>query len=140
MAKRSRNTIVRHVLDKQRRRSVLTVRPGTSVQNASRLMAKHDVGALVVSSDGRTPEGIISERDIVKGVAKRGQDFLRNHVGDVIVHSVVTCGAGDDVYRVMQAMKEHGFRHVPVTSKGVLVGMISIVDILREQVAKKELA
>ena len=131
--------LVRHILDKKGK-NIITVRPGKSIQNASRLMAKYNVGAMVISSDGRTPEGIITERDVVRGVAKHGPDFLRQHVGDICVHKVTTCKPGDDVYRVMQAMNKRGFRHMPVASSGVLVGMISIVDILREQMAKKELA
>jgi len=131
--------LVRHILDKKGK-NIVTVRPGKSIQNASRLMAKHDVGAMVISSDGRSPEGIISERDIVRGVGRQGPDFLRQRVGDICVHKVMTCKPGDDVYRVMQAMNKRGFRHMPVATNDVLIGMISIVDILREQMAKKELA
>lgn len=131
--------LVRHILARKGK-NILTVKPSMSVQNVARLMAKNDIGAIVVSRNGRSPDGIISERDITKGVAKLGQDFLRQKAGEVCLQRVSTCTPGDDVYRVMQTMNKRGFRHMPVTNNGMLIGMISLVDILREQMAKRELS
>lgn len=131
--------LVKHLLSRKGK-NIQTVKPGVSVQNAARLMAKNNFGAIVISSDGRKPEGIISERDITRGIGKTGSDFLRYKVGDVCFHKVVTCTPSDDIYRVMNTMNKGRFRHMPVTNNGVLIGMISIVDILREQMSKKELA
>ncbi len=131
--------LIKHILARKGK-NILTVKPGMSVQNAARLMAKNDIGAIVISRNERSPDGIISERDITAGVGRNGQDFLRQKVGDVCMHKVATCTPSDDVYRVMQIMNKRGFRHMPVTTSGVLIGMVSLVDILREQMAKRELA
>ncbi|SDG37525.1 CBS domain-containing protein [Limimonas halophila] len=124
---------------KRNGKNILTVHPSSSIQTAARLLAKHRIGALVVSPDGHKPQTIISERDIVQGIGDKGHDFLRRKVGDVCLHSVRTCTPRDEVSRVMQAMRAHRVRHMPVTNKGILVGMVSIVDILREQRGKKHL-
>jgi CBS domain-containing protein len=119
---------------------ILTVRPGMTVQNVSRLLAKNNYGAVVISRDGRKPDGIISERDIVRGIGKSGPDFLKYRVGQVSSSKVTTCEPAEDIYRVMQKMKKLSCRHMPVTSQGMLIGMISIGDILRDVMVKKHLA
>jgi signal-transduction protein with cAMP-binding, CBS, and nucleotidyltransferase domain len=119
-------------------RQILTVRPSTTVQNASRLLSKHNVGALIISADGRRPDGIFTERDLARGIGKRGAEFLRVKVSQVNLSKVTTCEPAEDIYRVMQKMKTLNCRHMPVTSKGVLIGMVSLVDILRELMVKRE--
>lgn len=121
-------------------KNILTVQPSTSVQNVTRLMAKHNIGAAVISHDGARPDGIITERDVVRGVGTKGSVYLKSKCADACYHKVITCTPQDDVYRVMMTMKKHRFRHMPVTQHGMLVGMISVVDILRENMNKKEIA
>lgn len=116
-----------------------TVAPASSVQRATRLLAKHRIGALVISADGHQADGIISERDIVRGIGESGQEFLRRKVGAVCFHKVQTCAPQDEVSRVLQTMRQYRARHMPVVNKGKLVGMVSIVDILRAQAGRASL-
>jgi len=116
-----------------------TVAPASSVQRAARLLAKHRIGALVISADGYQADGIISERDIVRGIGESGQEFLRRKVGAVCFHKVQTCAPPDEVSRVLQTMRQYRVRHMPVVNKGKLVGMVSIVDILRAQAGRASL-
>jgi len=121
-------------------KNILTVRPSMSVQNAVRLMARNNIGAIVISRDGARPDGIITERDVVRGLGSKGPDYLKAKCAEACYHKVITCTPQDDIYRVMMTMKKHRFRHLPVTQHGMLVGMISIVDVLREIMNKKEIA
>lgn len=113
----------------------LTVRPSMSVHNASRLMSKKNIGALLVSSNGREAQGILTERDILHGVAERGARFLEAEVAEVCVRDVRTCTPDTDMNDVMFTMHDIGARHMPVESNGSLVGIVSLQDILNHHVA-----
>jgi len=130
--------LVKEIL-KKNGKNIRTIGPAATVQTAARQLAKHRIGALVISTDGHQPEGIITERDIVRGLGEEGHTFLRRKVGDVCLHKVHTCGPSDEVAGVAQAMRKGRMRHMPVTNKGLLVGMVSIVDILRERGGKLNL-
>ncbi len=88
------------------------------------------VGALVVSTNGETVEGIISERDIVRGLRRFGREIFDLEVADLMTADVVTCTPGSRISQVVVLMAKHGIRHVPVLRDGKLAGMISIRDIL----------
>ena len=130
--------LVKHLLSRKEK-GVLTIRPNMSVQNAARLMGKNNIGVLVISGSDRRPDGILSERDIVRGISKRGPDFLRSKAGDVCVQKVSCCTPGDDLHRVMQTMNKLGIRHMPVTANGILVAVISLTDILENHIMRREL-
>ena len=90
-----------------------------------------DVGALVVSNDGERIEGIISERDVVRGLQRFGPEVLEHTVGDLMTLDVITCTADDMVAGVMALMDANQIRHVPVVDKGKLAGIVSIRDIIK---------
>jgi signal-transduction protein with cAMP-binding, CBS, and nucleotidyltransferase domain len=119
-------------------RDVVTVRPGATVQAAVATLAKRGIGAVVVSRDGRSIDGILSERDLVRGISRHGADYLGRRVDEVTVHKVYTCAPGDDIHTVMAEMKRRKIRHLPVAVHGMLAGMVSVVDILREHCLKQE--
>ena len=118
---------------------VFTVRPDVTIDMlAHKLRALH-VGAIVVSSDGNTVEGIISERDVAYGLAEYGAELLNRKVSDLMTTSVVTCTRESTIADLMKLMTHRRIRHLPVVENGKLVGVISIGDIVRHRVAEIQL-
>ena len=95
-------------------REVATVDGGESVRAALELLARHGVGALVVSSDGRHIEGIISERDVARGLHERGAELLTDPVSSVMTAEVHTCRPDASVHDLARVMTDRRVRHVPV--------------------------
>lgn len=113
--------------------SVVTVHPDTPIRDVVALLARHNIGALVVVAPGEeTPVGIISERDIIRRAAEN-EDVFSEAVQDIMTREVITGMPQDDVYSVMHTMTERRFRHLPVVDQGRLVGIISIGDVLKAQ-------
>jgi CBS domain-containing protein len=117
---------------------VHTIAPHQHVLEAVGAMAEHNVGALVVSSDGRSVDGIVSERDVVQRLAALGHEGLDRRVADLMQSPVVTCGRGTTVDEVMGLMTAGRFRHVPVVEDGALVGIVSIGDVVRSRLDELE--
>ncbi|PHQ69007.1 MAG: histidine kinase [Paracoccus sp.] len=123
--------------------TIVTIKPDATLGEAAKLLAEQRIGAVVVSSDGRKPAGILSERDIVRQLAERGADVLSNPVSDVMTRDVQTCTTGEDALSVLQRMTEGRFRHLPVVDdQGEMLGVVSIGDAvsgrLQELAAEKE--
>ena len=117
---------------------VETVSPDDPVSRAIELLANRRIGAVVVTSDGIAPEGILSERDIVRDLA-RGGDTLSRKVSDLMTREVATCICADDAFAVLERMTEGRFRHLPVVdADGRLIGVVSIGDAVLARL--KELA
>jgi CBS domain-containing protein len=112
-------------------RDVATVPPDATVAQAVAVLRERDVGALVVSSDGSDVVGILSERDVVRRLAREGGGVLDLRVRDVMAVSVWTCGPDTTVDDLMAAMTIGRFRHAPVVADGVLVGIVSIGDAVK---------
>lgn len=107
---------------------IVTVRPDDRVAKAVELLAARRIGAVVVSADGVTPDGILSERDIVREMAN-GADILSRSVSDLMTSKVSTCRPGDDALQVLERMTEGRFRHMPVVDQaGQMLGVVSIGD------------
>ena len=117
---------------------VATVSPETTVAEALTSLADHGVGALVVSGDGSTVAGIISERDIVRALAVQGADSLDHPVRRLMTETVITCTRQDTVDSLMATMTEQRVRHVPVVEDDVLTGIISIGDVVKHRVGELE--
>ena len=117
---------------------VATVSPETTVAEALTSLADHGVGALVVSGDGSTVAGIISERDIVRALAVQGADTLDHPVRRLMTETVITCTRQDTVDSQMANMTEQRVRHVPVVEDEVLTGIISIGDVVKHRVGELE--
>jgi CBS domain-containing protein len=110
---------------------VATIVPGASIREALAVLHQHRCGALVVSTDGRRIEGIVSERDIVRALHTIGASLLDGSVRDLMSHDVHTCGPTDTVDEVMRTMSTQRFRHLPVVENGVLAGIVSIGDVVK---------
>jgi len=118
---------------------VETIDAGATVADAAQRLRTRGIGALIVSKDGQTIEGLVSERDIVTGLVHHGNRLGRLRVGDVMTHAVVTCSPGDTLKTVMAEMTHRRIRHLPVVESGRLVGIISIGDVVKHRLEELEL-
>lgn len=108
-----------------------TCAPETSAAAAARLMWEGDCGVLPVMDGGRLV-GVVTDRDLYIALATRNQLASDLLVGDVATRAVVTCEADDDIHRVLNAMKVHRVRRLPVVGRGgTVVGIVSIDDLVR---------
>jgi CBS domain-containing protein len=118
---------------------VETVRPDATVLSVSWDLKLKRIGALVVSEDGATVQGLISERDIVAGLTEHGPQLLSMPVRQVMAPATVTCTPDDTLATVMARMTRHRARHVPVVDAGRLAGIVSIGDIVKHRLDELEL-
>ena len=118
--------------------AVATITADTTVTGAVDALRSHGVGALVVSSDGQHIDGIVSERDIVRGLAGQLGALLSEPVSSIMTSKVFTCSPDDDVESLMAVMTERRIRHVPVVTDGVLAGIISIGDVVKSRIDELE--
>lgn len=122
---------------------IVTIRPDATIGDAVNMLSEHRIGAVVVSSDGARPEGILSERDIVRAMAANDSGLRARPVSDLMTSSVSTCSQGEDALTVLERMTEGRFRHLPVVDdQGQMLGIISIGDAvsarLKELAAEKD--
>lgn len=115
-----------------------TIGPDATVTQLLATLAEHNVGALVVSPDGSTVVGIVSERDVVRRVHDRGTAVLDEPVSTIMTSSVTTCTGDETVEDLMRLMTDHRIRHVPVVRDGALAGVISIGDVVKNRIGELE--
>jgi len=128
--------LVSQILKSKGSEGVTTVPPGLSVAAAAEVLSQKKIGALVISRDGKKLAGIVSERDIVREIGRRGPDCLNDSVESIMTAKVVTCARGDQTDAVLQNMTDGRFRHIPVVEGGQLVGLISIGDVVKARLAE----
>jgi CBS domain-containing protein len=119
-------------------RNVITVGPEVKVAAAVALLRRHGIGALVVSDNGASVDGILSERDIVHALADHGDKILGFNVAQLMSRPVVTCKLADTVADLMGLMTARRIRHLPVVEAGALAGMISIGDVVKNRLDEVE--
>ena len=117
---------------------VATVDRDTTVAVALEVLARHGIGALVVSPDGQTIEGIVTERDVVRALPERGAALLDEPVSTVMTAEVRTCVPGASVHDLARTMTVHRIRHVPVVEGGRMVGIVSIGDVVKARLDELE--
>lgn len=110
---------------------VVTVKPGSTVAEAARVLSDKRIGSVVVSADGRTALGILSERDIVREIGRRGPGCLNEKVEQMMTSKLVTCTREDRAVDVLATMTKGRFRHMPVVEGGTMVGLITIGDVVK---------
>lgn len=117
---------------------IVTTAPDATVAEVAGLLKRRRIGAVVVTeADGRLC-GIISERDLARGLADHGARLLDMRVRDLMTEEVVTCAPGDSLEHLMQTMTEGRFRHLPVVKDGQMVGIISIGDVVKYRLQELE--
>ena len=119
--------------------AVETTRPDTTVALAIRRLTSMGIGALVVSTDGERVEGVISERDIVRGLNEHGAKLLDMQVADVMSRWVPVCSSHESLRHVMAEMTRSRQRHLPVVDEGKLRGLVSIGDVVKYRLDEMEL-
>ncbi len=124
---------------KHKGRAIVTVRPQASVAIVLHRLEVERIGSVVVSEDNRHLQGMLTERDIVFGLAEFGSGLFKMRVQDLMVHEVPTCGPSDSVRHVMAQMTRHRVRHLPVLENGQLCGILSIGDVVKSRLDEMEL-
>jgi CBS domain-containing protein len=117
---------------------VATTRPDATIAGVVRRLKVENIGALVVSDDGQALLGVVSERDIIRGLAERGPMLLELTVDQVMAREVPTCAPDDPLTAVMAKMTRTRSRHVPVLSGGRLAGLVSIGDVVKHRLGELE--
>jgi CBS domain-containing protein len=128
--------LVSQILKSKGSEGVVTTPPGVSVAQAAEILSARKIGALVISKDGKTLGGILSERDIVREIGRRGPSCLSDTVDSIMTAKVVTCAKSDQTDAVLQKMTDGRFRHIPVIEGNELVGLISIGDVVKARLAE----
>jgi len=120
-----------------RNSKVIQVSPSTTVFEALRLLAEHEVGAMTVMDQGKLV-GVISERDYTRKVALQGRNSKETLVADIMTRDVVTVAPDTRTRACMTLMSQKNIRHLPVVDGAVVLGMISIRDIMNDLIAEHE--
>ena len=124
---------VRNVLSTKGETGIVTIAPDATVREAAELLSQKRIGTVVASSDGKTCEGILSERDIVREIGARGAEVLNERVEAIMTREIQTCSISDDDRSVLARMTEGRFRHMPVVQDGEMVGMVSLGDVVKDR-------
>ena len=130
--------VIDHVIAKMNKREIVRVLPSTSLSEASILLAKNKIGALPVTNESDMILGILSERDIIKEISKKGCSGLNSSVENVMTTSVSCCGRFDTLKSVIERMNEGRFRHMPVTENEKIIEFISISDLVLAHLTEVE--
>jgi len=111
--------------------AVITMAPQETIASLLELLTQHNIGAVVVSTDGAAVDGIVSERDVVHQLHARGSELLDAPVSDIMTAKVLTCSPDDELTDIGALMTDNRFRHLPVVVDGRLVAIVSIGDIVK---------
>lgn len=127
---------VAKILNSKGNDDVVTMSPGHSVAEAAQLLSERKIGSVVISSDGKAAEGILSERDIVREIGRRGPGCLGEPVEDMMTRKLVTCTREQRADEVLAIMTEGRFRHMPVVEGGSMVGLITLGDVVKYRLSE----
>ena len=123
--------LVQQILTAKGDDGVVTIKPGTLVSDAAGILAERRIGGLIVSRDGSSVDGILSERDIVRSLAVRGAGCMQESIDEMMTRNPVCCSRQDTSDAVLTRMTDGRFRHMPVTEDGKLVGIVTIGDVVK---------
>jgi CBS domain-containing protein len=118
---------------------VISVRPTESIETLSHRLRLARIGAMVVLGEGGALDGIISERDVIHGIAEHGASCLELTVADLMTQRVITCTPEDSVTRIARQMTENRIRHLPVVVGTKLVGVVSVGDVVKNRLEEMSL-
>jgi CBS domain-containing protein len=118
--------------------TVFTVKPNATVSEVLGELSRHNVGAVVVSKDGRTIAGIASERDIVRALAREGAAVLTGPIAAIMSVEVQTASPDSELESLMATMTNGRFRHIPVVEDASIVGIVSIGDVVKSRTDELE--
>ena len=128
--------LVSHILKLKADDGVVTIGPESSVADAANMLSTRRIGSVVVSSDNKTALGILSERDIVREIGKRGASCLTETVESMMTKKLVTCTTSDRADTILSKMTEGRFRHMPVVEGGEMVGLVTLGDVVKARLSE----
>lgn len=129
--------LVSQILKSKADDAVVTVPPTMRISQAALMLSEKRIGTLLISADnGKTAQGILSERDIVRQLGRQGAGCLDQEVSQLMTTKLVTCGLDDLADAILQKMTDGRFRHMPVIKDGALVGLISLGDVVKARLSE----
>ena len=128
--------IVRNIINSKPIHEIITMRPTDHVRSATEILAKHRIGAVIVTRDGDIVDGILSERDIVRALGTKGLSILELQVQDLMTAEVIGCHPEDTAISVLEKMTDGRFRHMPVIEANKMIGVISIGDVVKARITE----
>ncbi|NNK77240.1 MAG: CBS domain-containing protein [Litoreibacter sp.] len=128
--------LVRQILKSKADDGVVTIGPDASVADAANLLSTRKIGSVVVSEDGKVAQGILSERDIVREIGKRGTGCLSETVAEMMTTELTTCASDESADAILAKMTEGRFRHMPVVEAGHMVGLVTIGDVVKARLTE----
>lgn len=128
--------LVRQILTSKPATGVVTLPPSATLNEAASLLSEMRIGAVIISKDGKRPEGILSERDIVRELGKRGVSCMPEPVSTIMTVKLVGCVKADTADHVMQKMTDGRFRHMPVMEGEEMIGLVSIGDVVKARLSE----
>jgi CBS domain-containing protein len=133
---REESMLVSQILKSKSDDSVVTVVPGTTVAQTAEILSSRRIGAVIVSPDGKRVAGIVSERDIVREIGRRGITCMADTVDSIMTANIVGCRREEQANEVLQKMTDGRFRHMPVMDGNQMVGFISIGDVVKARLTE----
>lgn len=128
--------LVSKILETKEKIGVISVTPNSKVSDAAKLLSEKRIGTVVVSADGASLDGILSERDIVRALGANGSGCLQDDVSSLMTQKITTCAPTERSDDVLTKMTEGRFRHIPVMENGAMIGLISIGDVVKARLAE----
>lgn len=128
--------LVSQILKSKADDGVVTVPPGTAIAEVAEILSTRRIGAVIVSPDGKRVSGIVSERDIVRELGRRGPACMAETVDSIMTASTIGCRRDDRADDVLQKMTDGRFRHMPVMDGNQMIGLISIGDVVKARLTE----
>lgn len=128
--------LVSQILKSKAEDTVVTAPPGMKVSEAAKILSEKRIGTIVVSEDGKKALGILSERDIVRELGNQGATVMEQAVEKLMTSKLVTCKRDDRADEILQTMTDGRFRHMPVVEDGMLVGIVTLGDVVKARLTE----
>ena len=117
---------------------LITLKISNNINDAVNILSTNKIGVVIIVDDKNKLQGILSERDIIRGMGKSGVDIMQLPVAKLMTASVQTCAANSSIDSIMKSMTEGRFRHMPVMDGDNIIGMISIGDLVKSRMKELE--
>lgn len=127
---------VKQILGRKDIVDVMTLPPSAKVADAAQLLSEKKIGAVIIASDDRKPLGIVSERDIVRELGRRGPESLEDSVESLMTRDLVCCEPNENSKQILIKMSDGRFRHMPVMEDDVMIGIVSIGDVVKARLSE----
>lgn len=128
--------IVAQILKTKADLGIISVKPDDHVADAVKVLSDKRIGTVIVSADGASLDGILSERDVIREMGARGTACLDEKVSSMMTSKLVTCAPTDTADSILENMTKGRFRHMPVVEDGTLIGLVSIGDVVKARLSE----